>query len=123
MNSINCCEPLHHLKECVLSDVQVARIQAILTVLFGDTAKLKSKFYLKFGKVFIGDDIIGSKMPGSSSSSSMIMANWPADPLTSDVQDDVKFSVGEIQYFLETIATINCAGTAKDYKFVLAFVL
>ena len=110
-------------KECVLSDVEVARIQAILAVLFGEEAKLKSKFYLKFGKTFIGDDLIGSKMPRSSSSSSMVMANWPADPFASEVQDDVQFSVGEVQYFLEIIATMHCADTVKEYKLILAFVL
>ena len=58
-------------------------MEAVMQASFGQWIKiaLKSKFAFKFGKLFIGNDLIGPVMPRSSVSSSLILAHWPGGPL------------------------------------------
>ena len=104
-------------KEKVLTDVQTARIIAVLKDVFGSNIDIKSKFYMKFGKLFLGDDLIGSTMPSSSRSSAVIMANWPGDPQVT--LQGTSQNVGEIQYFME-ITVVHNMNVEK--KHILAFV-
>ena len=97
--------------------MEVLQLTEVLKELFLMPVELKSKFYLKFGKVMIGDDLIGSSMPNYNSSSSMIMANWPADP--SSQHPDC--SVGEVQYFMEVLIT-HIQSVPVVRKHVFAFV-
>ena len=104
-------------KEKVLTSLEMLRLTEVLKDVFPMEVEIKSKFYLKFGKGVIGDDLIGSTMPNCSPSSSMIMANWPADPHS---QQPV-YSIGEIQHFLEILVT-HIQTVPVDRKYIFAFV-
>ena len=104
-------------KEKVLTSLEMLRLTEVLKDVFPMEVEIKSKFYLKFGKVVIGDDFIESTMPNCSPSSSMIMANWPADPHS---QQPV-YSIGEIQHFLEILVT-HIQTVPVDRKYIFAFV-
>ena len=117
-------KPIGPYKEKVLSSLEVSRFTSIFNEIFEVPAEIKSKFYLKFGKLMLGDDLIGSSMSNSSPSSSLIMANWPTSPFS---QQPV-CSVGKVQYFLEIAAIHDHVGDPPfdaidaNAKYYFAFV-
>ena len=67
-----------------------------------------SKFYQKFGRITIGDDLIGSDMPGpNGKSSSVIMAYWPCSSETLDNIDYNRMSIGVVQYYIRHVISMN----------------
>lgn len=53
-------------KEYVISALEIENIETVMQEMFGAGVQVKSKFGRKFGKLLIGDDLIGSVMPRSS---------------------------------------------------------
>ena len=99
--TFNTCEAYYSLlksvglfREYVLPNLEVQKIESVIKEVFGPNAELKSKFILKFGKVIIGDELIGSTMRSASASSSLIMAHWPGGPLCTSPD----WIVGEVKY-------------------------
>ena len=84
-------------KEKVLTELETTHLEAVLNEVLDTPVQIHSKFCVKFGKIILGDDLIGSSMPNSSLNSSLIMASWPTTPNTVSPQ----CAIGEIQYFLK----------------------
>ena len=103
-------KPVGPFKEKVLTEAEIGRLSDVFSHVFTEPTKLKSVYYLKFGKLMLGSDLIGSKMPGCSANSSIIMANWPATPLSSQPV----CSVGQVQYFLEVVVTHSTINETTD---------
>ena len=109
-------------KEYIITTLELQSMEAVMQASFGQGVKiaLKSKFAFKFGKLFIGNDLIGSEMPRSSVSSSLILAHWPGGPLC----ETPDWNVGKVHFFLEatfSLANTDSSGTA-DLKQIFAFV-
>ena len=109
-------------KEYIIITLELQSMEAVMQASFGQGVKiaLKSKFAFKFGKLFIGNDLIGSEMPRSSVSSSLILAHWPGGPLC----ETPDWNVGKVHFFLEatfSLANTDSSGTA-DLKQIFAFV-
>ena len=106
-------------KDDVLSDFEALKINNVMQEVFGPGTELKSRFYIKFRKLLIGDDIVGSSMYKASATSTLIMAYWPSVLCT--IPD---WNVGEVQYFLEiTAISIQEANNVVEWKQIFAFVL
>ena len=105
-------------REYVLPDLEVQRLKSVLKEVFGLDAELKSKFVLEFGKIIIGDDLVGSAMRSASASSSFIMAHWPGGPLCTTPD----WIVGEVRYFLEVTVAHQVENAMVDLKQIFAFV-
>lgn len=103
-------------KEHVLTALEVESMVEVLQNIFEPGVTLKSKFSLKFGKLMIGDDLIGSALPNCSLNSSVILAYWPGSLLSGDVD----FNVGKVQYYLDV--TFTHAQTTAEVRQIFAFV-
>ena len=85
---------------------------------FGVGVELKSKFGTKFGKLFIGDYLIGSVTTRSSVNSSHVLAHWPGGPLW----ETPDWNVGKVQFFLEATFTFTECSIKTDLTQIFAFV-
>ena len=103
-------------KEHVLTALEVESMVEVLQNIFEPGVTLKSKFSLKFGKLMIGDDLIGSALPNCSLNSSVILAYWPGSLLSGDVD----FNVGKVQYYLDV--TFTHTQTTAEVRQIFAFV-
>ena len=73
----------------------------VLHMIFGTEISFP-RAYLQFGRLTIGDDLLGSCLPRSNRSSSLIIANWLLD--NSSTTQKV---IGEIQHFLKIPITFH----------------
>ena len=105
-------------KEHIITALEIQSMEAIMQEIFGVGVELKSKFGLKFGKLLIGDDLIGSVMPRSSVNSSHILSHWPSGSLC----ETPDWNVGKVQYFLEATFTLAEGSSTADLKQIFAFV-
>lgn len=107
--------------EKILNEMEIAQVEAVLNELLDTPVQVHSKFCVKFGKVILGDDLIGSSLPNSSVSSSLIMATWPTAPDSVSPQ----CAIGQVQYFLKVGVTEQCdleSDNVKIMNHTLAFV-
>lgn len=81
--------------------MEIVQLEEVLNGLLDQPVEIHSKFCIRFGKLLLGDDLIGSSLPSCSLSSSVIQAFWPTTPDSVSPQ----CSIGEIQYFLEVSVT------------------
>ena len=108
-------------KEKILTELETTQLEVVLNELLDTSVQVHSKFCVKFGKVILGDDLIGSSLPNSSVSSSLIMASWPTAPDSVSPQ----CAIGEVQYFLKVDVIQQYeleADNAKIMNHTLAFV-
>ena len=114
---VNCIGPF---TEIILTSEELERIDNLLCIMFGPQVKTKSRFTLKFRKATIGDDIIGSTLPGASVASSFVFAHWPNQLLNS--AETPEWHMGQIQYFLQVEYMTNHTQGSKPQQIQLAFV-
>ena len=108
-------KPVGSFKEKVFPDLHFKQLSNVVDKIFSGESGyrvIKSKFYLKFGKILISDDLIGSAMPNCNVASSMIIASWPA--LLEHTMSDVDICVGEVQYFVQITVTVDVDSTVQD---------
>lgn len=67
-------------KEKILTAFEIAQLEEVLNGLLDQPVVVHNKFCIKFGKLLLGDDLIGSAVPNCSLSSSLIQAFWPTAP-------------------------------------------
>lgn len=87
-------------KEKILTAFEITQLEEVLNGLLDQPVEVHNKFCIKFGKLLLGDDVIGSAIPNCSLSSSLVQAFWPTAP-DSDPSHDCGICIGEVQYFLE----------------------
>ena len=80
-----------------------------------------SRFYRKFGHITIAGDLIGSRMPGGSSS--VIMAYWPGRGNTLTNIDYARMKVGVVQYFKSHLLVYHNGGVLHKDEHVFAYIL
>ena len=111
--------------EGVLNFDVCEKLENIYSLLYPDCDfQPMSKFYQKFGRITIGDDLIGSDMPGpNGKSSSVIMAYWPGSSETLDNIDYNQMSIGVVQYYIRHVISYVSEGTSKKVEYIFAYVL
>ena len=114
-NMVNCIGPF---SETVLTSQELKRIDSLLCEMFGPQAKAISRFALKFRKATIGDDIVGSTLPGASVASSFVLAHWPGQLLNTTPE----WHMGQIQYFLQIEFLTDQTHSGKTQQIQFAFV-
>lgn len=80
-----------------------------------------SRFYRKFGHITIAGDLIGSRMPGPTSS--VIMAYWPGRGNTLTNIDYARMKVGVVQYFKSHLLVYHNGGVLHKDEHVFAYII
>lgn len=116
-------KPVSPYQEKFLSTEEFEKLTEVLHNIFGNDISFP-RAYLKFGRLTIGDDLLGSCLPRCNRNSSVIVANWLLDN-TSTTQR----LIGEIQHFL--LIPVTCHPSLQqptshvhtnDLKVTIAFV-
>lgn len=94
--------PVPPLYEEVMNAEAADNLKCIYAQLYPNKqVKIMPSVYTKFGRLRMGADVFGSKLPGPNNhSSSVVMAYWPSKGNSLSSIDYSKFQVGVIQYFL-----------------------
>lgn len=103
-------------KKKILSSIMLENLKALYSKLYPSTVFPQiSPFYDHYGRVKLGDDIIGSSSPGrtyNNAASSVIMAYWPKSGDFSSI-DYSRMKVGIIRYFVKHETTTITTSTQR----------
>ena len=114
--------------EKIFTPHQVTQLANVINQLYpSDVISFLPYHYHVCGKVTLGDDLIGSTLPGgNNASSSVIMAYWPGSGDSLQMISRAQMRVGVVQYFVQhTVHLASAAGSgdSKPFKHVFAYVM
>ena len=111
-------KPIPPYQERFLASSSHEMLLQVLQLIFGPSASCP-KAYLQFGRISLGDDLLGSCLPRCSRNSSVIVANWQLN----DSEDEHKKLIGQIQYFMKvSVLFPNTTTVTEPLKVIFAFV-
>ena len=116
--------PLSPCRKKIMSTNLLAKLKFVYNKLYPSLVFPHiSQFYDQYGRITLGGDVIGSRLPGpNNAASSVIMAYWPhSGHSTSNLS---RMEVGVVQYFLlhETTIVNSSISESKKVKHLFAYV-